>query len=93
MQMILRFLLGGTLVSLFAELGDVLKPKGFAGLFASAPSVALATLGLTIFSEGTSYAAIRAKSMIAGALAFCFYATLCVYLMAIMHIRPAPAAI
>jgi hypothetical protein len=70
-----------------------LKPKGFAGLFAGAPSVALATLGLTIFIQGTSYAATEAKSMIAGALAFFFYAALCVYLMAIRHIRAAPAAI
>jgi hypothetical protein len=67
-----------------------LKPKGFAGLFAGAPSVALATLGLTIFIQGTSYAATEAKSMIAGALAFFFYAALCVYLMAIRHIRAAP---
>jgi hypothetical protein len=39
---------GGVVVSLFAILGDTLKPKSFAGLFGAAPSVALATLGLTI---------------------------------------------
>jgi hypothetical protein len=32
--------------------GDVLKPKSFAGLFSAAPSVALATLPLTILSDG-----------------------------------------
>lgn len=92
MQLFLRFVVGGALVSLFAVLGDVLKPKGFAGLFAAAPSVALATLSLTILTDGKSYAATEAKSMIAGALAFCAYAVLCVYLMAIKHVRAAPAA-
>jgi uncharacterized membrane protein (GlpM family) len=92
MQIFLRFLVGGALVSLFAVLGDVLKPKGFAGLFAAAPSVALATLSLTILADGKSYAATEARSMIAGALAFCAYAALCVYLMAIKHVRAAPAA-
>ena len=92
MQLFLRFVAGGALVSLFAVLGDVLKPKGFAGLFAAAPSVALATLSLTILTDGKSYAATEARSMIAGALAFCAYAVLCVYLMAIKHVRAAAAA-
>jgi hypothetical protein len=93
MQLLLRFVVGGAPVSLFAVLGDVLKPKGFAGLFAAAPSVALATLSLTILTDGTSYATIEAKSMIAGALAFGCYAVLRVYLMAIKHVRAAPAAV
>ena len=38
-------------MSLFAILGDPLKPKSFAGLFGAAPSVALATLGLTIVTN------------------------------------------
>jgi len=33
-------------------MGDGLKPKSFAGLFGTAPSVALATLGLTILVDG-----------------------------------------
>jgi hypothetical protein len=32
-QLIFRFAVGGLIVSLFAALGDVLKPKSFAGLF------------------------------------------------------------
>jgi len=44
--------MGGMIVSLFASLGDVLKPKSFAGLFGAAPSVALATLGLTVLADG-----------------------------------------
>lgn len=56
-------------MSLFAVLGDVLKPKSFAGLFGAAPSVALATLGLTIVADGKRFATQEAHSMIAGALA------------------------
>jgi hypothetical protein len=70
MQWLTRFLLGGLIVSAFAVIGDVLRPKGFAGLFGAAPSVALATLTLTLLTEGKQYAALEARSMIAGALAF-----------------------
>jgi hypothetical protein len=41
-ELIVRFLAGGTIVALFALIGDVLKPQGFAGLFGAAPSGALA---------------------------------------------------
>jgi len=50
MQLVIRFLVGGVIVSLFAVLGDVLQPKSFAGLFGAAPSVALATLALTMLT-------------------------------------------
>lgn len=80
-DLILRFVIGGVVVSAFAALGDVLKPKSFAGLFGAAPSVALATLGLTIASKGKIYAATEGRSMIVGALVFCLYAYLCSWLM------------
>jgi len=72
---VIRFLIGGIAVSLFAMLGDLFKPKSFAGLFGAAPSVALATLGLTIASEGKHYASTEATSMMAGAVAFIVYAS------------------
>jgi hypothetical protein len=74
-QILIRFLIGGAVVSAFAIVGDLLKPKSFAGLFGAAPSVALATLGLTVATEGASYAATGAHSMIAGAIAFTAYAS------------------
>jgi hypothetical protein len=46
MQFIFRFIVGGVIVSLFAGLGGVLKPKSFAGLFGAASSVALLIWGL-----------------------------------------------
>jgi hypothetical protein len=51
-----RFLVGGIVVSTFAILGDVLRPKSFAGLFGAAPSVALATLGIAVYRHGAGYA-------------------------------------
>ncbi|HWO28878.1 MAG TPA: DUF3147 family protein [Candidatus Acidoferrum sp.] len=80
-QLIFRFAVGGLIVSLFAALGDVLKPKSFAGLFGAAPSVALATLSLTIATDGKLYAATEARSMIVGAIAFLVYAAFCSRLM------------
>ena len=76
-QLVFRFVVGGAIVTSFAALGDVLKPKSFAGLFGAAPSVALATLGLTIFADGKLYAAMEARSMIAGSVGFLVYAYLC----------------
>ena len=73
-DILLRVMVGGAVVSIFAVLGDFLKPKSFAGLFGAAPSVALVTLGLTISRQGSAYAAIEARSMIAGSVAFLIYA-------------------
>ncbi len=72
-----RFAIGGVVVAVFATLGDLFKPKSFAGLFGAAPSVALATLGLTVSKSGRLYAATEARSMMGGALALLVY-TLCV---------------
>jgi hypothetical protein len=80
-QILIRFLVGGVVVSAFAIIGGVLKPKSFAGLFGAAPSVALATLSLTVATEGASYAAIEARSMMAGAIAFFAYASLASWVM------------
>jgi hypothetical protein len=74
---LIRFLIGGIAVSVFAVLGDLLKPKSFAGLFGAAPSIALATLGLTVASDGRHFAASEANSMIAGAIAFFVYTLFC----------------
>jgi len=82
MQLLFRFLIGGIVVSLFAVMGDLLKPKSFAGLFGAAPSVALATLGLTIFTNGKVYAALEARSMISGACSFFIYSCFCMRIMA-----------
>ncbi len=93
MELIYRFVLGGLIISVFAAIADVVRPKGFAGLFGAAPSVALATLALTLVSEGKLYASVEAKSMIVGAAAFLLYALSCVYFIGMRHLRVTPAAI
>jgi hypothetical protein len=75
-EILIRVLVGGVVVTAFTLLADLLKPKSFAGIFGAAPSVALATLVLTVMMEGTAYAATEARSMIVGAIAFFFYACL-----------------
>src|SRR5258707_2116428 len=74
-EILVRFLIGGIVVSCFAVLGDLFKPKSFAGLFGAAPSVALATLGLAVVRDGKWYAATEDRSMIAGAIGFFVYAS------------------
>ena len=73
MDLLVRFVLGGIVVSAFALLGDLFKPKSFAGLFAGAPTIALATMSLTFHKHGASYLATNARSMAAGALAFAIF--------------------
>jgi hypothetical protein len=72
-EVLVRFLLGGLVVSAFAILGDILRPKSFAGLFGAAPSVALATLGMAVVRHGAGYAAVQGTSMIWGAIALSLY--------------------
>ncbi len=76
-----RFLIGGTIVSFFSVLAEMFRPKSFAGLFGAAPSIALATLGLTISTHGPDYAATEARSMILGAVAFLCYASATTWLL------------
>lgn len=71
----LRFLIGGAAVAAFSFVGGLFIPKSFAGLFGAAPSVALATLAMTVSKDGKQFAAIEAHSMIGGAIAFLLYAT------------------
>lgn len=80
-ELIYRFFIGGAIVSVFAALADALKPKSFAGLLGAAPSVGLATLALTIMSDGSDYAAREARSMTAATAAFLVYACTCTRMM------------
>lgn len=81
LDLLIRFVIGGLVVSAFAIISDTLKPKTFAGLFGAAPSVALATLSLTSHSHGTYYAATEARSMSIGAVVFVLYALAIVFFL------------
>ena len=89
----IRFLAGGALVSLFALLGDLFQPKSFSGLFGAAPSVAVATLALTVHKHGPGYAAVEARSMALAAFGLYVYCA-CVSAWLYRRRRPvAPAAL
>lgn len=93
MDLLVRFLIGGLVVAAFALIGDIFKPKSFAGLFGAAPSIALATLGLTIAKHGGPYAAVECRSMLAGALALAIYTALVCLLLVHRNISPLAASL
>ncbi|PDT90555.1 hypothetical protein CO669_10300 [Bradyrhizobium sp. Y36] len=81
-EYLLRFVVGGLIVSVFSILGDMLRPKSFAGLLGAAPSVALATLSIAVVQHGRSYVAAESWTMIYGALALaCYSLGVCQLLM------------
>jgi hypothetical protein len=92
-DLLVRFVVGGVLVSLFSLAGDMFWPKSFAGLFAGAPSVALASLALTLHRKGVAYVAMEARSMTLGAIAFVLYATCLSSFLHRHRARPARAAV
>jgi hypothetical protein len=79
-ELALRFCFGGILVSLFALLGQVLRPKTFSGIFGAAPSVALAALGICFWKDGAAGAAIEGRSMLIASAALLTYSAICVYI-------------
>jgi hypothetical protein len=61
------------------------RPKSFAGLFGAAPSIALATILITLSQKGAPFVAVEGRSMIAGAFALAAYSwTVCVLLKRFM---------
>jgi uncharacterized membrane protein (GlpM family) len=73
LEYVIRFIAGGVVVSLFATLADVLRPKSFAGLLGASPSIALVTLTLTFSQKGADYASLEGRSMVIGSLALAVY--------------------
>jgi len=80
-NLLLRFALGGGLVSFFAALGSCFKPKTFAGLFGAAPPVALVSLGIAFVQQNPAHIRALTSSMVLGAIALCFYSGCCALLI------------
>lgn len=74
MELLIRCLIGGVVVSIFAIMGDVIKPKSLAGATDAAPAVALATLFMTLHKKGVTYTSLECRSMLAGAVAYLVFA-------------------
>jgi hypothetical protein len=92
-EYVVRFLVGGIVVSAFSMLGDLLRPKSFAGLFGAAPSVALATLGIAVCRHGADYAAQQAWAMTAGAIALAVYSVVVCHLLIRARLRAGPTTL
>lgn len=92
-EYLVRFIAGGVIVSAFAILGDMLKPKSFAGLLGAAPSVALATLSIAVVQHGPQYVAAESWTMIYGAIALACYSLLVCHLLMRFHLAALPATI
>jgi hypothetical protein len=90
-EYVVRFLVGGLVVSSFAMLGELLRPKSFAGLFGAAPSVALATLGIAVYQHGPDYAALQTRAMMAGAIALACYSVVVCHILVRARLRALPA--
>lgn len=73
MEYVMRFVIGGAVVSIFAVVADMLRPKSFAGLLGAAPSVALATLALAFSKHGAGYVRAETISMMIGSVALAGY--------------------
>jgi hypothetical protein len=73
-ELVIRFCVGGVIVSVFALISDLFKPKTFAGLFGAAPSVALASLALIVIKHSPETASVETCSMMVGSVALLVYA-------------------
>jgi hypothetical protein len=78
-DLLIRFVLGGVIVSAFAAISELFEPKTFSGLFGAAPSVAIATLALTYGKLGPFATATSARWMLAGTVALFLYVTCCMW--------------
>jgi len=70
----LKALVGGFVVVGFSLIGQAGHPKRFAGLFSAAPSVAVASLAMTVVARGTDATLAYAQGMLigsAGMVAYC----------------------
>jgi hypothetical protein len=92
-DLVLRFVVGGAVVSGFAAIAEVFEPKSFSGLFGAAPSVAITTLTLTYLSDGAGPTATAARWMLIATPAMLAYGTCCVAACRRERIPVWPAAI
>lgn len=93
LELLPRFIIGGLVVTAFAVIGDMLKPKSFAGLFGAAPSVALATLALSMSKHGMEFGHIEGRSLIFGACGLLIYSALAALLVKKLRLHALYAAL
>ena len=80
-----RAVVGGLAVLAFSALGEAGHPKRFAGLFAAAPSVALASLLIIVLSKGAPATVPFARGMLIGSAGMVAYCLVSLYLIERLH--------
>ena len=81
----LKAVIGGLAVVAFSLLGQAGHPKRFAGLFAAAPSVALASLAMTVIAQGPKATVPLAEGMLIGSAGMFAYSLASLYLIHRLH--------
>jgi Protein of unknown function (DUF3147) len=81
----LKTVVGGLAVLGFSLLGQSGHPKRFAGLFSAAPSVALASLAMTVIAKGAGAAVPYAQGMLIGSAGMLAYCLVSLYLVERLH--------
>jgi hypothetical protein len=64
-----KAVIGGTIVVVFAMVGEALQPRSLGGITSAAPSIAIAGLLIALLASGAPAAANLAMGMTAGAVA------------------------
>jgi hypothetical protein len=85
LSVLLRALAGGLAVVGFSVLGTAGHPKRFAGLFAAAPSVAVASLAMTVALKGPAATVPYAQGMLIGSAGMLAYCLVSLYLIERLH--------
>lgn len=72
-EVVLKALFGGLFVVVFALISEATTPKRFAGVFSTAPSVALGSLSVTLAVKGAHDVEAAAAGMAVGSVALLVY--------------------
>lgn len=80
-----KTIVGGVAVVAFSLVAEAAKPKRFAGLFAAAPSVAIASLAITALTKGGERTVPYAQGMLIGSAGMVAYCLVSLYLIERLH--------
>ena len=80
-----KAIIGGLAVVAFSLVAEAGRPKRFSGLFAAAPSVALASLAVTAVANGGGAAVSYTRGMLIGSLGMLAYCLVSLYLIDRLH--------
>ena len=85
LTLLVKAIVAGVLVVLFALIGEAVRPKRFAGLFGAAPAIALASLLITALTRGASAAVPFTLGMLAGSAGMVAYCVVCLVTLDRLH--------